>query len=130
MSGIVHILFAVGTSLILALPPGSCCIARELAGGKRAKPAPAAMPSCCHHAAPEQPADSSPPVRPVIKCCCAHDATVPKKPVQPPANLELAAFSVVEQFILNLVHQPADVCVWTPLPPGPNLQTLLCVWRC
>src|SRR5262245_18290358 len=74
-------LVAAASSLVLALPPGSC---GALMWPDRAEPAPAEA-TCCHRMAQDHPSKPEQvPSRRTVECCCQRDATVPEKSVQPP----------------------------------------------
>lgn len=127
MNSVCHQLLAVATSLVLALPPGSCGVFRHQ---EQAEPAPVKV-SCCHTTVPGHPCDSSQsPSRPSVKCCCTYDATLPEKSA-PPTNSVASAFIVaVDSRPLNVGRQNITATDFAPLPSGPPLQILLCVWRC
>ena len=128
MSVFLHQLVAVLTSLILALPPGSCCV---FVHHDRADSAPEKKASCCHNTAPKPPSDSgNSPTKPSVKCCCAQETALPEKVVQPTEAHDLAFAVVAHHVPLNVGSLLGDVTEFTPVRSGPNLQILLCVWRC
>src|SRR5262245_29823616 len=70
---------AVATSLILALPPGSCSVFQP---HDRDDSRPTTK--CCHQTSPNTPCDSEKtPAQPSVKCCCVQDAPLPQKAVEP-----------------------------------------------
>ena len=128
MSVFLHQLVAVLTSLILALPPGSCCV---FVHHDRADSAPENEASCCHKTAPNRPCEpKNVPAQPNLKCCCVQDAALPQKSVQPTDTHDLAFAVVAHHVPLNIGSTSGDVTDFTPIRSGPNLQILLCVWRC
>ena len=128
MTAFLQQLVAVLTSLILALPPGSCCV---FVHHDRADSAPEKKASCCHKTAPKPPCDSgNSPAKPSVKCCCARDAALPEKSVQPTDTHDLAFTVVADHIPLKIGSTSGDVTDFTPVRSGPNLQILLCVWRC
>lgn len=127
MNVFLHQLLAVATSLILALPPGSCGVFRHQ---DRAETAPVKA-SCCHTTTSDRPCDSDKaPSQPSVKCCCAYDATLPEKSAQPTNSIDSAFVVAVDSLSLNGGSQVMAVTELAPLPAGPPLQILLCVWRC
>ena len=127
MTAFLQQLVAVVTSLILALPPGSCCVFVQ---NERADSAPVKA-SCCHETAPNRPCDSeNSPAKPSVKCCCAHDAALPEKSVQPTETHDLAFNVVADHVPLNVGSLVGGDVEFTPVCFGPSLQILLCVWRC
>ncbi len=128
MSGFLHHLIAVTTSLILALPPGSCCVFVQ---NDRADSAPAKRSSCCHDEAPTSPCESgNSPAKPSVKCCCVRDEALPEKSVQPTDIHDLAFAVFPDHVLLDIESIVGGVKGFTPVRSGPNLQILLCVWRC
>src|SRR5262245_17211021 len=79
MKALLLQLVALGSSLVLALPPGWCgCVTQR--GDAQREPA---RDACCHRPAGGQPRGSGhAPVCPGVQCC-SRDATVPEKSVQP-----------------------------------------------
>ena len=119
-------LVAVATSLVLALPPGWCCIPVSQ-GRTPAVPEPA---RCCHRTAPSGlPQPEEPPARPTAECCCQRDATVPEQPVQPTGPAALAMPLPTDAPALVARPGRAD-SAGIPRPPDPRLHVLQCVWRC
>ena len=128
MGVFLHHLIAVATSLILALPPGSCSL---FVPHDRADSAPANKASCCHDEAPTPPCESgNSPSKPSVKCCCVRDAALPEKSVQPTETHEMALALVADYVPLDSESLVSGVKGFKPFPPGPRLQILLCVWRC
>lgn len=128
MQPFLHQLLAVTTSLILALPPGSC---GAFVQHDRADFAPVKKVSCCHETAPTSPCESgNSPASPGIKCCCGRDAALPEKSVQPTDTHDLALAAVADYFPLNIGTLQSGAAAVHPAHSGPRLQILLCVWRC
>ena len=128
MTAFLQQLVAVVTSMILALPPGSCSV---FVDNDRADSAPVKKASCCHKTAPKPPCDSGDsPTKPSVKCCCERDAALPEKSVQPTETHDLA-FNVVADYVpVNVGSLLSGDAEFTPVRSGPSLQILLCVWRC
>ena len=127
MNTFLHQLAAVLTSLILALPPGSCSV---LVTHNLVNSAPAKKASCCHETVP-RPCDSDNlPSKPSIACCCVHDATIPERSVQPTETHQLAFTVAADHSSVNVGNFVANQADFTPIRSGPRLQILLCVWRC
>ena len=128
MTAFLQQLVAVVTSLILALPPGSCSV---FVHNDRADSAPVKKASCCHKTTPKPPCDSgNSPTKPSVQCCCARDAALPEKSVQPTDTDDLVFAVVADYFPLNVGSLLGGDAEFTPVCSGPNLQILLCVWRC
>lgn len=128
MTAILQQLVAVVTSLILALPPGSCSV---FVHNDRADSAPVKKASCCHKTAPKPPCDSGDsPTKPSVKCCCERDAAMPEKSVQPTETHDLAFNLVANHVPLNIGSLFGSDAAFPPVRSGPSLQILLCVWRC
>ena len=128
MNPLLHQLIAVATTLILALPPGSC---GDFVQHDRTDSAPVKKVSCCHETSHKRPCNSGNfPSKTSVKCCCERDAALPEKSAHPTDSLGLA-FTVVadhrEWHLDNLLGGRAAVI---PARSGPRLQILLCVWRC
>jgi hypothetical protein len=124
-------LFAIAASLVLALPPGACGV---LQSRQLAKFAPAKA-SCCQTVDPAGPCGSSHgssngPTHSSVQCCCAHDATLPKKSTQPTNPVDLALIHCADRFSPSVGAQSGNEPELGSLRPGPRLQVLLCVWRC
>ena len=128
MTAFLQQLVAVVTSLILALPPGSCSVFVQQ---DRADTAPVKKASCCHKTARKPPCDTgNSPAKPSVKCCCERDAAIPEKSVQPTETHDLAFNVVADHVPLNVGSLFGDIAEFTPVRSGPSLQILLCVWRC
>lgn len=129
MNAFFHQFVAVATSLVLALPPGSCSGFQR---HDRAESAPVKKASCCHETTPNRPCDSgNVPAQPTtVKCCCAQDAALPAKSVQPTSPLNLAFFVVADPLSPDLATLLGGETAITPIRPNPRLHVLQCVWRC
>jgi hypothetical protein len=118
---------ALGTSLVLALPPGWCSFCVRPSESKSVP----AKATCCHRPASKHPADSSKaPARPSVQCCCLRDATLPEKPIQQDDSTGLTLPVVADHVALDLVSTTAGVAALAPISTGPPLHVLQCVWRC
>ncbi|MEO7860976.1 MAG: hypothetical protein ABIU05_11110, partial [Nitrospirales bacterium] len=127
MSVFLHHLIAVTTSLILALPPGSCSVSVQ---HDRGDSAPVKKAPCCHDEAPASPCESgNSPAKPSVKCCCVRDAALPEKSVQPTDNLYLAFAVVADHVLLDIESLVGGAKGLAPVRSGTRLQILLCVWR-
>jgi len=127
MNCFLHNFLAVVTSLVLAFPPGSCSAFTQ---HEQTESAPM-QATCCHETVPNHPFDSgNSPAQPSVNCCCARDAALPKKSVQPTDSFNLAFFAVADHFPLNVDPLMGGEGASAPLRSGPTLQVLLCVWRC
>src|ERR1700722_284682 len=127
MTTFLHQFVAVVTSLVLALPPGSCGVFQrhDLAGSIPPKA------EGCHRTTPNPPCDSrNVPARPSIKCCCAQDATLPAKSVKPTSPLNWAYFVIADPLSADLAFLLGGETAITPIRSGPRLHVLQCVWRC
>lgn len=128
MSTPLHHLFAVATSLILALPPGSC---GAFVQHDRADSVPVKKVSCCHETAHKRPCDSgNSSSKPSVKCCCERDAALPVKSIKPTDSLALAFAVVADHDSMNVGSLLGANAAVIPAHTGPRLQILLCVWRC
>ena len=128
MLAFLHPLVVVVTSLVLALPPGSCCVFLQQ---EWPDTAPVKKASCCHETAPMPPCDEgNSPAKPSFKCCCEREAALPEKSVQPTNTLGLAFAVVALDVLLNVGSHSAGDAEFAPVRSGPSLQVLLCVWRC
>ncbi|MBI2806609.1 MAG: hypothetical protein HYX68_16635 [Planctomycetes bacterium] len=128
MTAILQQLIAVVTSLILALPPGSCCVFVQ---NGPVDSTPVKKASCCHKTAPKPPCDSGKsPAKPSVKCCCERDAALPENSVQTAETHDLAFNVVADHVPLNVGSLIGDDAEFAPVRSGPSLQILLCVWRC
>lgn len=128
MNTLLHHLIAVATSLILALPPGSC---GAYVQHDRADSAPVKKASCCHETAHKRPCDSgNSPSKPSVKCCCERDAALPVKSINPTDSLAFDYSVVADHFSMNVGTLLGIHAAAIPAHSGPRLQILLCVWRC
>jgi hypothetical protein len=128
---LLHLL-PLACGLLLALPPGWCCLLGPCPA--RAAPAPAEpsdgaqCPCCCHPNPRPEPARPAPPLR----CPCAdRDATTPDV-LKPPTLLSgdgLAALPAGADLELTASHD-APVTHAGPLSLSAPLNVLHCVWLC
>jgi hypothetical protein len=124
MNSLLLQLVALGTSLVLALPPGWCSLFMR-DGQANCAPAKA---TCCHQPAPSN--SSKAPARPSVQCCCLRDATLPEKPIQRDDTGGVVLPVVIDPVVLDLASSTAGVVALGPLSAGPPLHVLQCVWRC
>jgi hypothetical protein len=124
MTTFFHQLVAITTGMILAAPPGLCSIFEWHEG-------PVEQASCCHTATskPTVDAEHVPPAPTSYKCCCSQDASLPAKTVKLFSPPNLAVF-VTSQASQGLSSLPSGETALTPIPPGPSLNVLQCVWLC
>src|SRR6266540_2594735 len=129
MNSILSRILVLSTALVVASPPGWCCILPTPSEKKARSP----VPHCPHCPRPqpqpkkESPRDSKPKI-PLSSCCCDHE-TLPPDPKVAPDNPGLA----VPTLVLDGEHLPLGVLVaesFERLLPTPPLQILHCVWRC
>jgi hypothetical protein len=128
MSNVLRIL-VLGNALLLALPPGWCC----LLPARPTAPAPEdALPCCplCRHEA-QQPA--SPPEAcpnpPAGGCSCQSDPATPPQAKTAAPDLSVAPdFASAGEALAPTGIGPALAVL--PSFASPPLQVLLCVWRC
>lgn len=126
MHFLLHQLLAVATSLILALPPGSCS---AFVRNDRADPV--KKVSCCHETAHNRPCSSENyPSMPSVKCCCERDAALPENSVQPTESLDLSLANVANHVPTNVGTLLGSHAAVIAANSGPRLQVLLCVWHC
>lgn len=132
MNCLLRRLIAVATMLLLASPPGFCSVLpAHLSASRQASACVSPTPSsrCCRSCPADTPADSrEQPAESGWRCCCARDAQLPHKPVPAPESVEATAFVTLDALIeCSSLTVPAD---YLPVPSGPRLHVLLCVWRC
>lgn len=128
MNTLLYQLIAIATSLVLAVPPGSCGGFMQHGG---AGSAPVKQASCCHETAPERPCNSgNSPSKPSVKCCCERDVALPEKSAQTTDSLDVAFAIVADHVPMNVGTLLSSHAAVFPVHSGPRLQILLCVWRC
>jgi hypothetical protein len=119
-------------ALLLALPPGWCCVPLSLG---KASASPLANRGCCQTQAssPGQPCpehnQADGPVVPSTSCCCPAGSVLPPAPELPPVGWISAALPAIGGADLA---PAASWPTWdVPSPfPSPPLQILHCVWLC
>jgi hypothetical protein len=125
-------LASLACGLLLALPPGWCCLWMPGPACAAAAPAEAepCCPCCCHPAQPTEPATPAP--APPQRCPCAdREATAPEA-VKPPAlqaGADLGAPVPVPALAPSAVQEcllPASSLTSSSAP----LNVLHCVWLC
>jgi hypothetical protein len=128
VSALFHQFVAIATSVLLALPPGSCWVLQRFERDDRS---PVQAECCCtptDAATQSQPTPEA-PVPPRVKCCCAQDAPLPEKSVKPfDVSLSFAALS--DLFVFAPEAGAEDAAAISPLSSNPRLHVLQCVWRC
>jgi len=129
MSSLPRRPLALAFTLLLALPPGWCCLVPPPAAPRaQAPPCEPACPSCCCDAPGETPHEAPPPRQPCPYCWCADSGSaVPPSqltftPDLPPADL----LPLTDDGCVRAEH-PAPWSL-TTLPPPTHL--LHCVWLC
>jgi hypothetical protein len=119
-------------SLLLALPPGWCCLFRP-APVAAAQPSPTAKePTCCGHCGQRNSAPVPAPKqqqRPLGECpCTEHHFTVPNQAEKVSTDIALVAFVIAPPALSRL-----DVGEDAGLLPDPlvlPLHLVHCTWRC
>jgi hypothetical protein len=118
----------LGCGLLLALPPGWCCLP-ACQGTPKEQPR---VCTCCGGEEPGNPPARQPRPAPAEpgKCPCAgRDSTVPDGSKVFGCDLSLPAPLAAARVLLCRVG-PAGVTDVDHPPPGPPLQLLHCVWGC
>lgn len=126
-------LASLACGLLLALPPGWCCL--WLPGPARASAAPTEVPAgpccpCCNH--PAQPAEPAAPAPPQRCPCADREATTPEA-VKPPALQagDSLATPVPAADDLAPSAAPGGLVPASSLAlPSAPLNVLHCVWLC
>lgn len=127
MSLIVSKLLILTSAVLLALPPGWCCITPNQ---KTAETPPKVPHSCCQlHQ--EQPTPDQEPVprQPVQKCCCEKELPSPQNPETAPLELTFTHSVAIPAALSNDVGG-VDGPSFDSSPFSPPLHILQCVWRC
>jgi hypothetical protein len=119
-------LLAFGATLLLALPPGWCCLLPRFGA---TAPSPKAKRHCCSEGpAPRRdcPAHDrgNDPLAP--SCCCQTDPALPPGPEATPADLAATPLPGVAVAPVPLGGELAQDFNFSP----PPLQLLHCVWLC
>ncbi|MEX0704859.1 MAG: hypothetical protein WD069_22360 [Planctomycetales bacterium] len=126
MSGLLLKLLVMSEALLVALPPGACCVNFKSAG-QHAGPS---RGSCCRPETPRPERSPVPPAPGASECCCRYDG-VPRGEQVAVADgwaLPVAAFPFDSRPRLEGVSgvPPAP----ESLDPGPPRHLLHCVWLC
>jgi hypothetical protein len=127
-------LSALACGLLLALPPGWCCLllpcpVRAAAPAQTEATADEAQCPCCRHTVPQPqpPSDAAPPRCPQPTCCAAAPDAV--KPSAPLADTALpAALPAADLSPCPAPTGPAAAVA--PSPASTPLHVLHCVWLC
>jgi hypothetical protein len=119
-------LLLLANTLMLTLPPGSCC--RELLRAGEAKPA---AKACCREHSPAD-SSSSAPAPLAQHCRCPREAVAPSKARLEKPRGEFAGWTAPLPLIApeRISLLAAGRAIERFQNPGPSLQILLCVWRC
>jgi hypothetical protein len=122
---------ALVCTLLLALPPGWCCILQSTALAVRGKERLAARPACCGHCKGHAPTKSSDPVRlPPGSCPCTDRAlTVPSAPrVVACESAVVTPLALPEPVVSGATAGDGGACSLPvfSLPP----RVLNCLWLC
>lgn len=128
MRGFVPRLLVLSCSLLLALPPGWCCIfAFSTTRNENAKTAPCCR-SCCHQANPTTPTPKPVPPKPTRCPCDDRQTTAPESAKT--IHGDLFALAVLP--VLDLA--PTALTVAVPLVASffvsSSPQLLHCIWLC
>jgi len=121
-------ILACTQALLLALPPGWCCIAPQPAAAEQPLVATGYL-DCCHQDSPTNDTPGPCSGRPIDLCCCHADMTIPA------SQLTMTGKAIFTVPVSLAGDTTTDQCAPRPLavglrPPGPSLQVLHCVWRC
>jgi hypothetical protein len=121
-------LLMLSCSLLLALPPGWCCIfALGTIRNDAAKPAPCCR-SCCHQSKPTMPTPQPEPHKPGRCPCDDRQTTVPDSVKALHGGLAvLVALPALDPAPLGLTVAVSDRF---SLPISASPQLLHCVWLC
>jgi hypothetical protein len=114
----------LANALLLALPPGWCCLPAD-------EPARAAAPcrGCCHQAGDPQDATPEPePLPPANDCCCLWDSVPPPDSRGLAPDLSVAAAVFAEA--LPVLHAPRVEREAPHSFAPPPRHVLLCLWLC
>lgn len=124
---------ALACSLLVALPPGWCCIRPSgccnRASAQAGKSIPEPCAGCC--AGKHAPIDSPQPepAKAPARCCCEHNYTPPPAPDD--TDADLAVFAGLPAALADLADDQVvgddSLILHVHSPP---LRLLLCVWRC
>jgi hypothetical protein len=119
----------LASALVLALPPGWCCVRPALAAESRAEPAPARV--CCHCAVPEQGPRKPVPTKPGFPskpCCEVGSGTIVTSP-EKPQNTLVADLTTVAPGLDNAFDEQVTVFCTVPASSLP-LHVRNCLWLC
>ena len=114
--------------LLLALPPGWCCIFATLLPTHDAPVAAPACRSCCRQFAPSSPTPKPKPHNPE-RCPCAdrHATTLDHVKSAP---LDLSFVVVLPAVERSFLPSPMDAAAAFSPPPSASPQLIHCVWLC
>jgi len=119
----------LGCGLLLALPPGWCCVPAPAVAAETPQ-APREPSCCCRHPAPseDQPAPAV-PAPPAGRCCCEKESTEPPSAstvdLDPAGSLPLVDNAVCPALSLR------DTAAYSgPRVHAPPPRLLYCVWLC
>jgi len=129
MRSVVRNLLTLVVGVLLALPPGWCCILASAPVATTQKPAPS-CDECCRGCCPQPPSgDEVPAGRPPMTLCCCDNLVSrhegPVKDLPPDTTPGLTCQVEVEKPASQLVAA-TDV----PYHSSCSLHILLCVWTC
>lgn len=128
MNTFLYQVIVLASSLMLALPSGSCTAFVRHDGTDSASVKKA---SCCPQTDHNRPCDSGQfPSKPSFKCCCERDAALPEKSVQPTDSVKLGFAILADHVPMNVGSVLGIGAAVIPSHSGHHLQILLCVWRC
>jgi hypothetical protein len=132
MGTLLHQALMLGTALLLALPPGWCCL--RLQGGK-ALAFPCATTACCAghsasplHLCPTLQQERHSPAQASI-CCCAADT--PMRESSETARADLTSWSPATSACAGVPLVTARIVgSFSTIAASPPLQLLHCAWLC
>jgi hypothetical protein len=125
-----HLLLACG--LLLALPPGWCCMLQLPKAEEQARPAaPKSVPCCCckKGAKPASPTPAPPPQRPARCPCADRHSTAPDAPKVIGCDLSCVAPLPTTDLAPSGTAAGHPV-VFRALPSETSPHLLNCVWLC
>jgi hypothetical protein len=123
-------LLAFTACVMLALPPGWCCILASAPGDPATETEKPACENCCRGCCPQPPrGDDAPPGRAPMTVCC-HDNLIPSHKGPAKQLPELAAVPL--PFAVETPALPVrdSATASGPFSAPRALYVLLCVWLC
>jgi hypothetical protein len=133
MGNLTRHLLSLVAGVMLALPPGWCCILAPAAAVAAERPSvpgpPACCPGCCPEPSPAQ--DEQPPSRaPCTVCCGDQNVPLSKRATDYAPDATVAALPVTVAVLPGPGGAPGRIAPAWPLSPPRALHLLQCVWLC